>query len=322
MPELPHSDIETSAIGIGCAYLAAGSFTRHEHRLIHAAFDAGARHFDVSPQYGLGTAERVLGTALKAKRNHVTIATKAGIKRPNVPMWKLRARAALAPVRTRLRALKGARQSLGNLSGATRSTNYSATFIRSSLEESLTHLGTDYVDVFFLHAIGANDMTDELLTTLEQLKQTGKTRAIGIATDRGTTAEITAAHPNVFDCVQYSWSALDPALGPSEAPSRITHRALVRALAPMTTWLNDNPKTRGALSAASDADLQDPSTLARALIGASLAENADGISLVASRSIERTRKNVAMAMDPATAALGARFMTALRAQAPLPEVQE
>ncbi|WP_417275555.1 aldo/keto reductase [Celeribacter halophilus] len=318
--KLPNSDIETSALGIGCAYLAAGSLSGYDDRLIEAAFDNGARHFDVAPQYGIGTAECVLGRALKAKRSQVTIATKAGIKRPNVPNYKLRARAALGPLRKKLRAIKGptAQQ---RMPGVQRDLDHSPAFILSSLDESLQQLGTDHVDIFALHAVPESAVTEELINALQQARTAGKARAIGLATDRETTKVILNAFPNVFDCVQYSWSVLDPKLTPSARdPFLITHRSLNRALIPISSWLKSSPDICAILADKVQADLSDDRVLAQALLGASLSANSSGISLVASRTIERTIANVKMSQEPETTLMGARLIEALSELNTLPKV--
>jgi D-threo-aldose 1-dehydrogenase len=319
---LPNSDIETSALGVGCAYLTEGSFSGYDRRLIEAAFDEGARHFDVAPQYGLGTAERLLGRALKGKRSQVTIATKAGIKRPNVPYYKLFARAALGPLRKKMRVIKGP-VALQRMGGGRRDLDYSPAFVLSSLDDSLQQLGSDYVDVFTLHAISENAVTDELLRVLEQARAAGKARAIGLATDRETTQSILESFPDVFDCVQYSWSVLDPNLIPStEEPFLFTHRSLSRALAPVSSWLEASPEICNMLQNKVQADLRDDRVLVRALLGSSLAANPNGVSLVASRSIERTITNIKMSQDPETALLGSRFIEALSEFDALPQVAE
>lgn len=66
MTFLPNGLLSTSQVGVGCAYLTEG-FGMEEARVIDAAYEAGARHFDVAPQYGMGTAEKVLGFALREK---------------------------------------------------------------------------------------------------------------------------------------------------------------------------------------------------------------------------------------------------------------
>jgi len=314
MPRIPNAPVKSSSIGIGCAYLTAGSLSHHEHRLIVAAFEAGARHFDVAPQYGLGTAERVLGEALGRRRLEVSITTKVGILRPSVPSYKLTARALVAPLRNRLRKTGTLGRNLSAaLLGAERVLDFTPGRIGLSLDESLRALRTDRVDLFLLHMPRRADVTDEVIAALQASKAAGKAGAIGLATDRDETAAILTDWPGQFDAVQYSWCALDAPLGlVGGEPFRITHRALVRALAPLSAWLTQAPDRSARLSHACSADLADPAVLSRALIGAALAENAGGITLVASHSIRRTRQNVEAALDPETLRLGRDLLGALR----------
>ncbi|MCK0195550.1 aldo/keto reductase [Ancylobacter sp. 6x-1] len=320
MPRLPNSAIDTTPIGIGCAYLTAGSLTKKEHRLIAAAYDAGARHFDVAPMYGLGTAERVLGEALKGLSGKVTIATKVGIRRGNVSRSKLLARSLLGPVRGLVRRKKAAASPSGPKGRSP--VDFSVGFVAQSLEQSLRELGVERIDCYLLHMAHREVVTDPLVKFLVDARAAGKVGALGLATEREDTAPILVDWPGVFDVVQYSWSALDPELVPSAAePFRITHRALMRALDPMSSWLQADATRSARLNAACDADLTDGRVLSRALIGAALAENRGGITLVASRSIERTRNNIEMALDSATVTLGARLVAALANEAALPSVR-
>ena len=325
MPWLPNSNIETSSIGIGCAYLTAGSLTKYETRLIGAAYEAGARHFDVAPQYGLGTAERVLGKALKGKRDNVTITTKAGIMRPYVPNYKLTARALLSPVRSKLRELNkfSVTGGIHRLTGTKRRLDFSSVAINSSLNSSLAHLGTDYVDVFMLHSPQPEDVTEEVVDNLLRIKKSGKARSIGLATGREDSEVILSNYDGFFDCVQYSWSVLDPSLsGDCKTPFRIIHRSLLRALEPISIWLGENRAVVDYLNSEANMDFGNKQVLVQALIGASLVENHRGISLIASRTIERTRENIRIAFDPETRRVGQVLLSVLSKTPQLPQVIE
>ena len=72
--------IQTTALGFGCASLFRISNRVQRLELLHTAYDAGIRHFDVAPMYGLGLAERELGAFARGRRAELTIATKFGIK--------------------------------------------------------------------------------------------------------------------------------------------------------------------------------------------------------------------------------------------------
>jgi predicted oxidoreductase len=281
--------------------------------------DAGARHFDVAPQYGLGTAEAVLGRALRGRRDEVTIATKVGILRPQVPIWKLSARTLVSPVRTFLRARRWVPEP--TVFGGLRQLDHSPAQIIASLEESLRFLRTDRVDLFLLHMPRRSDVTEEVVNTLQVQKSAGKALAIGLATDRDETTLILQDWPNTFDAVQYSWSALDAQLLPAAGaePFLITHRAIARAFCPLSEWCAAYRQRIQRLSKACAADMANPAILSQTLIGAAMAANTEGMVLVASRSIVRSCQNVKAALAPETLRLGSNFLAALKHEPNLPE---
>jgi len=86
----------------------------------------------------------------------------------------------------------------------------------AQLEESLTQLGTDHLDIWYLHArSAAADITDEWLDVQRKAKQQGKIRFSGISTHGGQTAIIPAmiAHKNDIDVVLAAYNfTLDPSM--------------------------------------------------------------------------------------------------------------
>jgi len=310
---LPGGSTPTTAIGVGCAYLTEG-FTRDQDRpIIDAAFDAGARHFDVAPSYGMGTAEAVLGRALVGRRDRVTIATKVGIARNEAGRRKLLLRAFLAPTR-------GLRRRLGVAPAARRQLDFSPTYVGSMLEDSLRRLRTDYLDAYLLHEVTPELVTPELVALLAARKAAGQVRAVGLATSEASAAAILTAWPGFFDIVQHSWSVLDPPLG-GGGPFRITHRAIMHGLAPLRAWIAADPTAARRLSAATFHDVTDPRVLSALLVGSAVAENAEGVVLVASRSAGRTRFNVEAALDTDTIAAGRALRAALLVESTWPRVQ-
>lgn len=314
--------IKDSPIGIGCAYLTAGSLTKYDERLINAVIDEGALHFDVAPQYGLGTAEKVLGRAVGKRRREVSITTKVGIIRPYIAPWKLTLRGLLEPIRSSLRQYRQNQNSkIG--SNVERNLNFEPSYIEKSINESLSYLKTDFVDTYLLHMPRLHDINDEVIYQLQKIKQAGKTNAIGLATDREETKKILERWPDIFDVVQYSWSILDIPLDERiESPFLITHRALSRAYLPLVGWLHENPELQLKLSKSCDADLSKSSVLSQALIGAAMVENAKGQILIASHSIERNIANIRIAKDHQTKILGERLLNALRVEQGLPLPKE
>ena len=104
--------------------------------ILDAAWDGGIRSFDTAPHYGLGLAERRLGAFLQTKpRDSYVLSTKAGrLLRPNPGSENLQDDEGFAvPAVTR------------------RVWDCTPTGVRASLEESLTRLGLDRVDILYLH---------------------------------------------------------------------------------------------------------------------------------------------------------------------------
>ena len=113
---------------------------------VRSAIDAGVNFFDVSPYYGNTLAEERLGKALSGVRNRVILATKCG---------------------------RYGRDTF----------DFSAARIRRSIDESLTRLETDYVDLFQAHDIEFGDVKQivhESIPALREIQKAGKARFIGI----------------------------------------------------------------------------------------------------------------------------------------------
>ena len=125
------------------------SSTKHRQRILHAAYDAGIRHFDVARMYGLGAAEGELGQFAQSKRDQLVLATKFGIDINPRGGLAARSQGMARRLITLFPALrKVARRSSGALFQPRR---YDAQKARDSLESSLRALRTDYVDLFLLH---------------------------------------------------------------------------------------------------------------------------------------------------------------------------
>ncbi|WP_322923430.1 aldo/keto reductase [Paenibacillus campi] len=117
-------------------------------RTVHTAIDAGMNYIDVSPYYGLTRAETVLGKALQSvPRDRYLLSSKAGRYGEH-------------------------------------EFDFSSERILRSVDESLARLGTDYLDILFLHDVEFGDplqIVEESVPALELLKQQGKIRYGGIS---------------------------------------------------------------------------------------------------------------------------------------------
>jgi D-threo-aldose 1-dehydrogenase len=179
-------------LGFGCANL--GNLYRamsdeDAHAVLDAAWNAGIRHFDTAPHYGLGLSERRLGAFLAGKpRAEYVLSTKVG--------------RLLRPTRERVDRRDDAH---GFVVPATfeRVWDSSRDGIRRSLDESLGRLGLDRVDVLYLHDPDQADTDlDRALSTglpaLAGLREAGVVRAVGVGST-STTALLAAARTGLAD---------------------------------------------------------------------------------------------------------------------------
>jgi aryl-alcohol dehydrogenase-like predicted oxidoreductase len=125
-------------------------------RIVARAFERGLNFFDTANVYNEGESERILGRALRGKRDASLIATKVG-----------------------LAGIRGA--GVGTPAGPGKREGLSAAVVEKALDDSLTRLGTDHVDVYYLHAPDPEVPIEETLGALKRLLDAGKTRAWGVS---------------------------------------------------------------------------------------------------------------------------------------------
>jgi D-threo-aldose 1-dehydrogenase len=179
----------SSRLGFGCGSVMGRVGRSESRRAIAAALDAGITHFDVARLYGYGEAEALLGEALRGRRDRVVIASKFGLAPPAAasalralkPLAQ-RAVAGIPGLRPLLRAVVGA--------DARPPGRFSPAAAAASLEQSLAALGTDYLDILFLHDGQAADLTAELKDFLDAQVAAGKIHAYGVATAIDTVAQL------------------------------------------------------------------------------------------------------------------------------------
>src|ERR1700675_801722 len=145
---VPALSFGTGTFG-GVGRLAAWGSTdvTEARRLVDICLDAGVSMFDSANVYSLGESERVLGQAIKGRRDKVLISTKATFRFGDDP----------------------------NGVGSSRF------HLIRSVEEQLKRLGTDYIDLFQLHGFDAKTPVTEVLSTLDDLVRAGKIRYIGVS---------------------------------------------------------------------------------------------------------------------------------------------
>lgn len=180
------SAIPVSRVGLGLSRIGSINSpisTSEAIRLIETAFDLGVNFFDTADVYGQGDSERLLGSALRARRAQIVICTKAGYLVATKARLASYAKPLLAPIlRFARRSPRAAGAAHGLTLPTTMAQDFSPEHIRSSLDASLRRLRTDYVDLYMLHSppVGGLDL-DRITATLQAAKQAGKIRAIGVS---------------------------------------------------------------------------------------------------------------------------------------------
>jgi len=155
--------------------------------VLEAAWECGVRYFDTAPHYGLGLAERRLGAFLATKpRGEYVVSTKVG--RLLVPSPEGASRLDLAggyhvPADHR------------------RVWDFTAAGIRRSLDESLTRLGLDEVDIVYLHDPDEYELEPALaqgLPAIVALREEGVVRSVGLGS-KSTKALAAGARSGMLD---------------------------------------------------------------------------------------------------------------------------
>src|SRR6478736_4602369 len=175
-------DLTVAAIGLGCMGMSAFYGTTDEGEAIatiHRALELGGNLFDTAEIYGPYTNEELLGKALAGRRDEAIIATKFG-NRPTP-----------TPENPGKRTLDG-----------------SAENVRHSIDGSLKRLGTDHVDLYYVHRIDPNTPIEETVGALGELVKEGKIRHIGLSEAKPETIRRAhATHPITALQTEYSlWS--------------------------------------------------------------------------------------------------------------------
>ena len=188
---LGDSDVEVSEVGFGAWVVGTDWWGDRSEAdataLVETALECGITYFDTGDVYGHGRSEELLGEALADVREEVTIATKVGYDFYTNPQ-----------------------AGHGELPKA-----IDPAYLREAVEQSLDRLDVEYVDVLQLHNANVDELTDDVLETLDELEEEGLIRARGLALGPsiGWLAEGDFAIEQEFDAVQLVWNVLEQEVG-------------------------------------------------------------------------------------------------------------
>ncbi|SFR49970.1 aldo/keto reductase [Halogeometricum limi] len=185
------SDVEVSEVGFGAWVVGTDWWgdrtTQDSIDLIHHAIEEGITYFDTGDVYGHGESERVVGEAVSEYRDEVTLATKVGYDFYNNPQ-------------------AGHGELPKEMTGE---------WVRSATEKSLDRLGVDHVELLQLHNANVDEVDEDVLEALDELREEGLVDAVGwaLGPSIGWLAEGDMAITEEFDSVQLVWNLFEQEVG-------------------------------------------------------------------------------------------------------------
>ena len=179
---------DVPAIGLGCMNLSWGYGAPPPHedkvRLLNEALDLGYRHLDTANIYGNGSNEELLREAVMHRRSEFLLASKTGII----------------------------------VDGARRGIDCSPDAIAASLDASLARLGTDHIDLFYMHRFDPKVPIADSVGAMARAIEQGKIGAYGVSEwNAAHIREAHAVHPMAAVQTEYSLWTRNPELGVLQA---------------------------------------------------------------------------------------------------------
>lgn len=145
-PYLAPRGEEPARVTLGAMNFGKRTSAAESARIMDRAVERGVRLFDTANAYNDGESERIVGRAVAARRGSIVLATKVGFGRVG-----------------------------GKPEGLSRAV------IHEAIEKSLSRLGTDYVDIYYLHAPDPTTPIEETIDAVAELIEKGRVRHLGVS---------------------------------------------------------------------------------------------------------------------------------------------
>ncbi|HEY0377463.1 MAG TPA: aldo/keto reductase [Pyrinomonadaceae bacterium] len=180
--QLGRSGLRVSALGLGCMGMSEFYGLTDEQEsvaTIHRALELGVNFFDTADMYGPFTNERLLGRAVRGRRDEVVLATKFGNERTE--------------------------------DGTFLGVNGRPEYVRRACEASLSRMGVDVIDLYYQHRVDPETPIEETVGEMARLVEEGKVRYLGLSEAAAETVRRAhLVHPIAALQTEYSLWSRDP----------------------------------------------------------------------------------------------------------------
>src|SRR6202044_839239 len=173
--------LAVAEVGLGCMGMSQSYGSPDDQEsvaTIHRALDLGVTFLDTADAYGPFTNERLVGAAIKGRRDEGLLATKFGNE---------------------------------GLKDGSRRVNGRPEYVREACDASLERLGTDHIDLYYQHRVDASVPVEDTWGAMGELVRAGKVRYLGISEAApATVRRAHAVHPIAAGQYEYSLFNRDP----------------------------------------------------------------------------------------------------------------